>query len=343
MNAIAVTVPANWKFQSIFMQSGDCVTTPFAVFRSASPDGWSMVERMPTMAWQWGQGPITHYMPKNECLPMNGPMSAKDYLAYLAGTMQVHYDGPAPVPDWEEQRAQQQVRDAQARFAPQYAASGLRPPKQSREVARANVSYTIGSHPMKGMLDVVVDCVETQLPGSQQLSAYSPGHPPQLVAGQGSTVDKCLASANYSTAPSNAFAATMQLWDSPPMGTKPVDAWVEAWIHRSNQQTMSLIKQWSEAAAEKREATAQQFAHNMAVQEEMHNQFMQTMQEGHDRFMAQQAQASYARETAASDWVDYALDRQTVINPNTGVVTKITNQVTVEQPLERAHGNGAPW
>ena len=97
------------------------------------------------------------------------------------------------------------------------------------------------------------------------------------------------------------------------------------------------------AASQRRADLAQQFAHNMAVQQEMHNQFMQTMQENHNDFMARQAQSSYARETAASDWVDFALDRQTVINPNTGVVTKITNQVTVEQPLERAHGNGAPW
>jgi len=44
------------------------------------------------------------------------------------------------------------------------------------------------------------------------------------------------------------------------------------------------------------------------------------------------AASSIGDQTAASDWVDFALDRQTVINPSTGVVTKITNQVTVEQP-----------
>src|ERR1035441_6668688 len=30
MNAIAVTIPAGWKFHSIFMQAGDCVAIPFA-------------------------------------------------------------------------------------------------------------------------------------------------------------------------------------------------------------------------------------------------------------------------------------------------------------------------
>ena len=97
------------------------------------------------------------------------------------------------------------------------------------------------------------------------------------------------------------------------------------------------------AAAQRRQDLANQFAHNMAVQQEMHNQFMQNMQQSHDDFMANQAQNMQARDTAVSDWVDFALDRQTVYNPNTGMINKIPLAVTVEQPLEQAHGNGAPW
>ena len=89
MNAIAVTIPANWQFQSVFLQGGTCASTPFGVFRSTRPDGMSMVERMPNLAWAWGQGPMIGYMPKNDCLPMKGPMSAQDFLKYLAGTMKM--------------------------------------------------------------------------------------------------------------------------------------------------------------------------------------------------------------------------------------------------------------
>jgi hypothetical protein len=127
------------------------------------------------------------------------------------------------------------------------------------------------------------------------------------------------------------------------MGTKPEQAWVEAWINRSNQQSQAMIGQMNAAAAAQRQASAQQFAHSMAVQQQMHDQFMQTMQEGHDKFMAQQQAGMYARETATSDWVDFALDRQTVMDTNTGLVAKIPNQVTVGQPLVQVHGNGAPW
>ncbi len=343
MDAIEVTIPAGWKFQSVFMQGGTCVPTPFGVFRSASPDGWSMVERMPTLAWQWGRGPMIANAGKTDCLPMRGPLSAQDFLKYMAGTMSVHYDGPAPVPADEEEKQQQQIRDSQARYAPQYAASHLQQPRTNRELARAQVSYTIGSTPMKGILDVTVDCTEQTFAGQQGLSNWSPGHPAQIVQGPASIMDKCLASTSYYTAPENKLAAVMGRWQAPGMGTRPVDAWINAWINRNRQQTNAMINQWNQAAAAKRQATAQQFAHSMAVQKQMHEQFMDSMQASTDASMARTGAAMYARSTAASDFVDLALDRQTVLNTSTGQVDKITNQVNVEDPLVKVHGNGAPW
>lgn len=165
MNAIAVTIPARWQFQSVFLQGGTCAPTPFGVFRAVSPDGQSMVERMPILVWAWGLGPMICYMPKADCLLLKGPMSAQGYLKYMAATMKVNYDGPIQVPQAEEEKAQQAVRDPQARFASQYAAIGAQPPKQHRELARAAVSYQKTATPMKGVLDVVVDCTETQFAG----------------------------------------------------------------------------------------------------------------------------------------------------------------------------------
>jgi hypothetical protein len=311
MNAISVTVPAGWQVQSIFLQGGTCAPTPFGVFRAVSPDNQSMVERMPTLAWQWGQGPMISYMPKTDCLPMKGPMSAAEFLQYMAQTMNVHYDGVALVPADEEEAAQKSLRDAEATYAPQYAASHIQPPKQTRELARAAVSYNRGVMPMKGILYVTVDCTETQYPG-------------QIAQSAGSTVDKCLASVTYYTAPDAKIDALMRQWDAPGMGTKPVDAWVQAWINRSNQESQQLISAMNQAAAAQRQANQQQFEHSMAVQQQMHNQFMQTMQENHDHFMAGQAANMQARQTAASDWVDFALDQQTVMNTNTGQVSKIS-------------------
>jgi len=52
---------------------------------------------------------------------------------------------------------------------------------------------------------------------------------------------------------------------------------------------------------------------------------MATMQRGTDMSMARTQQSMNARSTATSDWVDYALDRQTVRDPNTGQISKVSS------------------
>jgi hypothetical protein len=342
MNAIEVTLPAGWKFQSVFLQGGTCAPTPYGVFRATGPDGQSMVEREPTLAWEWGQGPMIGYIPKTDCLPLQKPMSAQDFLQYMAATLKVHYEGAAQVPAAEEAAAEKDLSDAEATYAPKYAAMHMQPPRETRQLARAVVSFQKGSVSMQGQLDALVDCTETSYAGTQTLSNASLGHPAQIVAGQPSTVDKCLASVTYTTAPAGQLAGLVQTWDGSGMGTKPVMAWEQAWIARSNQQTTQMIGQMNAAAAAERQATAQQFAHSMAVEQQMHNQFMATLQAGTDASMARSAASMQAQSTSASDWVDYALDRQTVLNTNTGQVSKISNQVTVGGALEQVHGNGTP-
>ena len=59
----------------------------------------------------------------------------------------------------------------------------------------------------------------------------------------------------------------------------------------------------------------QQFDHDQAVRQQMHEQFLSTMQRGTDMSMARAQAGMNARSTAASDWVDYALNQRTVMNP----------------------------
>ena len=81
----------------------------------------------------------------------------------------------------------------------------------------------------------------------------------------------------------------------------------------------------------------------MAVQQQQHDQFLATMQAGTDRSIANANAARNARSTAASDVVDYALDRQTVMDTNTGVIHKIPDQVTPGGTLQKVHGDGTPY
>jgi hypothetical protein len=72
-------------------------------------------------------------------------------------------------------------------------------------------------------------------------------------------------------------------------------------------------------------AQSQEFNHQQAVRQQMHEEFLSTMQRGTNMSMAQTQQNMNARSTATSDWVDYALDRQTVLDPNTGQINKISS------------------
>jgi hypothetical protein len=229
------------------------------------------------------------------------------------------------VPAELKAKALKEIQDAEAIFAPQYAARNQQAPKNTRELARANVSYKNGSFNMKGRLNVMVDCTETVQPGMAGLSTWSPGHPVHATTGPPSTIDKCTAAVVYLSAPENRFEALVRQWDTPGMGGHSEDEWQKAWVQRSTQQTQQAINQmWADSRA-RMQAHQQQFNHDQAVRQQMHEDFLATMQRGTDMSMARTQANMNARSTATSDWVDYALDRRTVADPNTGQITKVSS------------------
>ena len=318
MNAFAVTIPAKWHFNGVLYQGGNCSPAPYGVFRASSPDGLSSVERLPTLAWMWGTGPMIGYQPKNDCLPLKGPMSAQEFLKYLAATMKLNYLADEPVAPEENAKAQKALQDAQATYAPKYAAMNVQPPKTTRELAWATVASQNGSFAMKGRLKVMVECTEMQFAGMKSILRGMPDRP-------SSTVDKCTAGVTYFNAPENQYAALIRQWDAPGMGGKAEDAWQQAWIQRNNEQSQQAINQMIQQSNAQMAAQRQQFAHDQAVRQQMHEDFLATMQRGTDMSMARANQAMNARSTAASDWVDYALDQKTVMDPNTGQVSKVSS------------------
>jgi hypothetical protein len=136
----------------------------------------------------------------------------------------------------------------------------------------------------------------------------------------------CAATVRYLASPENVYPAMMNIWDGDDMGGRGLPAWQQAWIQRNQQQTNRLMAKNREDTQAAMQASSQQFQHNMAVQQHMHEQFMATMQRGTDMSMARTQQNMNARSTATSDWVDYSLDRQTVLDPATGQVSKVSSQ-----------------
>jgi len=107
---------------------------------------------------------------------------------------------------------------------------------------------------------------------------------------------------------------------------QPRDQWQQALLERMNQQNSEMMaeltrlqRQWS------------------SMLKKQHDDFMETSRRNHEAFMQQQEssfQSSMraandsmnARSTNTSDWVDYALDRQTVAGPDG--IAKVSNQDT---------------
>jgi len=348
MKAFSVTIPAKWHFQGVLMQGDDCVTLPYFVWRASSPDGLSYVELMPPLGWRFGSGPIGAFanQQKNSCLPMKGPMHAQDFLKYLAATMKVEYVADEPLSAELNALVQQQERDAKASVAGQIAATGGQMPKSTMEFARAIVRDRNGSFTLKGRLQVSVRCFENTVPGVATVAPYTRGQPAHMNPGVPSTMDNCTAMVNYFTSPESQFAALIKQWEMPGMMGHADKAWgdaLNARITQQGEQFRTAIKaQGDKAIADSnrnfqaqqqifaqqgaaRLAQSQEFNHQQAVRQQMHEEFLSTLQRGTNMSMAQTQQNMNARSTAKSDWVDYALDRQTVLDPNTGQVNKISS------------------
>ncbi len=309
MNAVAMTIPAKWHFQGVLIQGGNCSLTPFAAFRTSSPDGLSFVERTPALGWAWGTGPAAAHQPK-DCLPVNGPMSAQDFLKYVATTMHLEYVGDVPVPAADLARLQRAQDEARG--------SNNSGSQVKQELARAAVRYKNGTFAMKGELRTNVVCSEMNWPG---MKSGVRGIPDRAA----STTHRCSAGVTYINSPENQIAGLTHDWDSQGMGGKADPAWMSAWLRRNKEEGDRMIEQIRERSDAQIAAQRQQFAHSQAVQQQMHEDFMATMQRGTDLSMARVTANMKARSTATSDWVDYSLDQRTVMDPNTGQVNKVSS------------------
>jgi hypothetical protein len=310
-------VPAKWHFQGTLSQGAPCVGLATAVFRATSPDGLSFVEQMPMLGWFWGTG-FAAKVHNNDCLPLKGPMSAQDFVKYLSATLNVAYVADYPLPEGMQARFQKSLDDAALPYAARYAAMHQQPPRQTVQLAAAVVRYKNGTFDMKGRIGTSVTCTEMTQPGMHSILRGMPDQP-------GWTTDQCRATVLYMAAPENQYDALLKLWDGPEMKIHGSPEWNRAVMDRDSRQAAMRDQQMNAQAAAQRQASAQQFNHDQAVRQQMHEQFLATMQRGTDMSMARAAQVANTNHAIAQDWVDYSLDRQTVLDPNTGQVSKVSS------------------
>jgi hypothetical protein len=312
MEAFDVFVPAKWHFVGRLLQGSSCDPTPFAVFRMTSPDGLTVLEKLPGMDWKWGNAPNSGGA---DCLPIKKEMTATEFSKVLAQMLKVDYVASDPFPAEVQANQKKASDDAQAQMAGNYQKNGMTPPTVHVSMDRAVVRFRNGSFIMKGLITVTMRCAEQQF--------RSAGGP--LVT------HSCKATARYLHAPEAQFDAMRKLTDN--AGGIQDTAWTKAWIAEDKERTAKNIQTIrSNAAAQaarnraQSSASNEQFQQSQATRQRMHEEFLNTMQRGTNMSMNRTGQAMQARSTATSNVVDYALDRQTVRDPNSGQVNKVSSQ-----------------
>jgi hypothetical protein len=315
--AIDVTYPAGWQFQGVLVPADECKMLPYVVYRATSPDGLTFVENQPTLHWKFGTGPMGASRPVG-CLPIDHPISAREFLQYVANMMHYTWVGDEAVPGSEQHQVQDSLAKTNAQFAAQFRAAGAEPMRQSADLARARVAFTNGSFPMMGQLDGRVICTNQTVGGFHSALAGVASRPDSVLADCGGEV-------RFTAAPASQYDKITQLMDADGVGYKPEPGWLNAYVQRSNQIAMQNIKTLDQMIQSEENASNQFWQNARAVSNQQHQQFMQGMQDQFNHFQAGQAAQQAQRATFTSDMVDFALDRQTVADPNTGQLSKVSS------------------
>jgi hypothetical protein len=286
IKAFTITIPAGWKFQGTVMTGPECSRVSFPVFRAYSADGLSEIRLLPTFNWTFH--PSLPNFHAAGCMNFPGTLTAEEFLKHyeeMVATNGMSVVGPMPIAPSYQGRVDRTAQNM-GRIGPGIHASAT--------TAAVRVETRNGTFVIEQRLRAYVECRISSLTG--------PG------AGGG-----CSAHVDVLRAPQGKLDALVQLVDANDLVRTPYE---DAWIQRV-QQTLAAENQQRMA-----QLTAQEQA-SSAMLKKQSDDFMATSQRNHEAFMAQQ-ESSFrssmnaannsmnARTTAASDWVDYALDQQTV-------------------------------
>lgn len=285
MTAFDVTLPANWKFQATFIPGTSCFQAPFPVVRAYSPDGLTEWRRYPRTDWNWSNLPAKA-PPHPDCLNLQQALSAKDFLKYSLGVLQMAYVRDGTVP--------QAGIDAKQKFLDQLNASAVKnsailrqdPSVQTASFAEVFGEYRNGSYTIEARLLSEVDCIRTPIPVFNQKGMFA---------------EACNATLGIVRAPKGQLAGLLKQFESEQIGVSPNSDWVTRYL--------TEFRQNSERMAQQRH---EEFQRAQLVRAQQHQEFMATLQRGTDASMAHANEIANARHTIASDWCDYSLDQQTV-------------------------------
>jgi hypothetical protein len=278
MKAYDVNIPAGWKFEGTVAQGTNCKTVPFPVFRAYSPDGLSEFRREPRLDWASSNNAVAAQAAA-QCPQISTSITAGDFLKYFSGANGAQWIADWPIAAADRNSFQASIQQANAN----YQQSGMRGYSMTGDEAAARTLIQNGSFQIEQQLLVAMICNHSPLP-------------------DGTSTIGCTAQVRALRAPKGQLDALVALISNHPGGGAVENP---AWDQALSQAAMARNQQ----IMQQRAAAFQQWS-NMMAQE--HSEFMQQFNaEGAARTANFEAQQN-AKSTAASDWVDYALNQQTV-------------------------------
>jgi len=307
MDAFTVPYPAKWHFQGTVLQGTACSNIPMAVYRVFSPDGLSEIERMPRLDWKWGtmgNGPVGQ---PPGCLPFDRVLTGKELLQYLSAILKVEYVSDLPVAPAKVATYQQAL--ASAPQGP--AGNGMKRFPDVGELASALVRYKNKSFTIEGRIDAQIRCQHTQMGPANKVW----------------DIHVCWANVKYTHAPEDQFkTVTTEYTDAV---TESIDQqWFSTYLQQQARAGQAMLDANMRKNNAQLQAQYEQFQQGQAMRQRESDEFNATLKRGTQMSMQQAAQIANSDHTIASDYVDYSLDRQTVRDPNTGQVSKVSSSLS---------------
>ena len=313
MKAYNVVIPADWKYQGTLQAGDSCDDNPTPVIRAYSPDGLSEYRRLPRFDWSWGNAP---YAPpqKGDCLPLKNDVPAIEFAKSLAKMQGAKFDGEMPIDAKILQSFKQSVDADNAAIQRQ---AGQRPFRG--DWAAARLEFLNGSFVIEEQLRVAIRCVRTNMPGFSGAAQYFR--------------ENCGADVRVLRAPKGKLDALVTRMDTGITGASADPQWNNAY----NAARQKVINHIVDENRQRMQAEQAQFAQAQKVRAQQNSEYQASLQAGYaaHNAQAQQIQGQYAdhngkvmanmdaAHTPASDWVDYALDQQTV--SGTGGTVKVSS------------------
>ena len=314
IKAFTVSIPAGWKFQGTVLPGPECSRVPMPVFRASSTDGLTEIRLLPSFNWTFHPG-IQGFRPVKGCLAIGGPMSAGDFLEHyeeMIASSGIRVVGPMDSGAAYQKRVAG-VAQNMNRLDPNI--------RGSADAAAVRIETVNGTFVIEQRLRAYVEC---------RISRSGPD-----ANGGG-----CSAHIDVERAPKGKLDALCALVDAHDLVRTPHE---DAYLQR-------VLQTQARRAHDDQARLLRQEQAGQAMLKKQYDDFMATSKRNHDAFMAQQESsfrssmnnanaAMAARSTAASDWVDYALDQQTVIGQ--GGLAKVSSSYS--HTWSSTVGNRTQW